>query len=153
MDVSLNTEHTGSSDAPDQLMQRQSSLDDLRQLAQITHVRVHLLVHQPERECLVPDERLVVRLGVADTLLAVSSVRERVADVAEVPILVRGSFLEQLDPHVGDGHREAVVEADTAFGDGATERWHPRDVLRDGDRVGIQLVEHGVGLSSVSVGE
>lgn len=48
---------------------------------------------------LVADERLVVRLCVRDALLEVAAVRESVADVAQVPVLVL-RLLEQLDPHV-----------------------------------------------------
>ena len=50
--------------------------------------RVHLLVHEPEGEGLVPHESLVVGLGVGDALLHPTTVGESVDDVANVPIFI-----------------------------------------------------------------
>ena len=82
-----------------------------------------------------------------------TAVDQRVHDVAHVPVVVLGTFtgsrgpsagqraihtcvaraayrdfLEQLDPHVGQGHPEAVVKPDAAVRDRPAQRWHPRDV-------------------------
>ena len=59
------------------------------------------------------DLRLVVAFGVGNGFLAVATVGEREGDAAHVPLVV-GAFLQELDPHVWDGHCEAVVEAGTA---------------------------------------
>ena len=59
------------------------------------------------------DLRLIVALGVGDGLLAVAAVGEGEGEVADVPFVI-GRFLQELEVHVGDCHREAVVEADTS---------------------------------------
>ena len=69
-------------------MQSDTSRDNRRQLRQVRHVGVHLLVHQPECNRLVAHERLIVALRVRDALFAVSPVGERVHDVREVPLVV-----------------------------------------------------------------
>ncbi|KAI3492991.1 hypothetical protein L1887_42366 [Cichorium endivia] len=138
-------------DETDHLVVRQAAVDDGGALGEVRHIGVHLLVHEPEGKRLVADERLVVRLGIGDRLFQMTSVGEREADVAKVPVLVR-LFLEQLDPHVWHGHREAVVEANTALRDGSAQRRHARDVLGDGDGVGVVLVDHVVGEHEVGDG-
>jgi len=46
------------------LVQGQTSVNDGCQLGQIAHVRVHLLVHEPESDGLIADQGLVMRLAV-----------------------------------------------------------------------------------------
>ena len=74
-------------DQADQLVQGDAAVDD-QVVAGLVHVPVHVLVHQPEGERLVADQRLVVALGVADVLFAVAAVEQRVKQLAEVPLLV-----------------------------------------------------------------
>jgi hypothetical protein len=107
----------------------------------------HLLVHQPERQRLVSNEGLIVTFGVGDALLAVPSVDEGVDDVAHVPVVVALGLLEELDPHVGNGHRQSVVEPDAARGNVSAEGRHAGDVLGDGDGRGVEGVDHRVGLT------
>ena len=87
---------------------------------------------------LVADQRLVVALGVADVLLAVPAIQQRVEELGQVPLLV-ALLLEELDPVVRHAHRQAVVESDAAFGDRPGHADHSRDVFGDGDRLRIQL--------------
>lgn len=108
----------------------------------------HLLVHEPERKRLVTNERLIMTFGIRNTAFQVSTVREGVDDISHLPRIVR-TFLQQFDEHVGNGHRQAVIETDTAFRDGATEGRHTADVFSDRDDVGVDLMQHVVGLSSV----
>ena len=63
------------------LVERNAALNDRRVVGQSGHVRVHLLVHQPERDRLVADQRLIVRFAVGDGLLAPSSIGECVTDL------------------------------------------------------------------------
>lgn len=55
-------------------------------------------------------------LRIRNALLAVSPVRERVHDVADVPREIRLGFLEELDPHIWDCHRKTVIKPDAAVG-------------------------------------
>ena len=75
-----------------------------------------------------------------------SPVDEGVNDVSDIPVRVRFRFLEKLDPHVGNGHRETVVESYSSIWDRNAESWHSRDVLGNGDGCGVESVDHGVGL-------
>lgn len=83
-------------------------------------------------------------LAVSDTFLSVSPVRQRKADVGQVPILVF-LFLQDLDPHVGDGHGQTIIESHTSQGQGHAQSWHARHVLGNSDALGVELVEHLVG--------
>lgn len=58
------------------------------------------------------DLRLVVTLSIGDRLLAVSTIDQGEGKVAHVPVAVL-AFLQELDVHVGNGHGQTVVEADT----------------------------------------
>ena len=104
------------------------------------HVPVHLLVHQPERERLVADQRLVVAFGVGDGGLAVAAVGEHAPEFVEIPVLV-AAVLEQLDPVVRDAHGEAVGEADAAVFDRPAEARHAGHVLGDGDGAGFHVLD------------
>mmetsp|Transcript_10489 Transcript_10489/g.27988 ORF Transcript_10489/g.27988 Transcript_10489/m.27988 type:complete len:478 (-) Transcript_10489:99-1532(-) len=114
------------------------------------HAGVHLRVHQPEGHRLVADDRLVVRLAVRDDLLLVAPIRERVDDVPHVPGLVR-ALLQQLDPHVRDGHGQTVVEAEAAVLHGPAQRGHAADVLADGHGLRHKRVDEVVGEHEVDV--
>ena len=87
---------------------------------------------------------MVVALAVRDSLLAMPSVSECPADAADVPVLIL-DLLQDLDPHVRNGHSEPVVEAHTTKGKGQAQSGHAGHVLSDGDAFGVQLVEHLVG--------
>lgn len=51
-------------------------------------MRVHLLVHEPERNGLVADKGLVMTLGVRDGLLVMATVNEGPHNVPHVPVFV-----------------------------------------------------------------
>jgi hypothetical protein len=57
----------------DHLVQGQATVNDSGARAELAHVVVHFLVHQPERERLVTDQRLVVTLRVRDRQLLVTA--------------------------------------------------------------------------------
>ncbi len=134
---------------PDHLVQGDPARGDRRVGRQRAHVVVHLLVHEPEGERLVPDQGLVVGLGVGDALLVVPPVLHGEHQVPHVPCLVGGPLLHHLDPLVGDRHLQPVVEADAALGDRVADARHAAHVLRDGDRPRIQRVHHVVGQHEV----
>jgi len=140
--VTLTSETVGHQ--ADHLVQSQTSVNDWRQLCQGAHVCVHLLVHKPESNRLVTNQSLVMRLAVSNrgflrrrmntlsinrsnsedplhcriicrrSIYHVSPVGESKDDVANIPLIVR-LLLEQLDPHVRDSHRQAVVKTNTSI--------------------------------------
>lgn len=57
---------------------------------------------------------LVMALCIRDGALHPASVGKSVHDVAHLPVLV-AFLLQQLDPHVGYGHAQPVVEASAAL--------------------------------------
>lgn len=87
---------------------------------------------------------MVVALAVSNRLFAMSSVGQGEADVAEIPFFVL-LLLEDLDPHVGDGHGKSVVKANAAEGEGQAKGRHSRDILGHGYDVGVQLMEELIG--------
>lgn len=93
--------------------------------------------------------RLVVALGVGDGLFAVATVCQCERKVANVPLAV-GLFFQQLDVHIGYGHGQSVVEADSSKRMRETQCGHARDVFCDGDTLGVELVQHCVGKGQVS---
>mmetsp|Transcript_155367 Transcript_155367/g.498494 ORF Transcript_155367/g.498494 Transcript_155367/m.498494 type:complete len:736 (-) Transcript_155367:1057-3264(-) len=142
----------GQDEEPHHLVQRKPSVHAERVLGAVhdAHACVHLRVHQPEGQGLVADNGLVMGLAVADDLFLVAAVREDVDDVAHAPSAVR-TLLQERDPHVGDGHGQAVVEAEATILDRATERGHAADVLADCHRTRHQRVNQIVGQHQVDV--
>mmetsp|Transcript_9850 Transcript_9850/g.28314 ORF Transcript_9850/g.28314 Transcript_9850/m.28314 type:complete len:381 (+) Transcript_9850:270-1412(+) len=135
----------------DALVQRDAAVDDEVGRGEERHAVVHLLIHEPEGNGLVAHQRLVVRLAVAHHLLLVPAVGEGVGDVAHLPLVIR-LLLEQLDPHVGRRHGQAVVEPEPALGHGAAQSGHARHVLRDGNGARAHPVDHVVGEHKVDAG-
>ena len=74
-------------------MESDAAVDDQRGRL-VVHAIVHLLVHQPEGDRLVADQRLVVALGVRDVLLAVPTVDQRPDHLLHVPIFVAAVLQE-----------------------------------------------------------
>ena len=79
-------------DQPDHLVEGHASVDDEVGRGHGRHVGVHLLVHQPEGQRLVPYQRLVVALRVRDALLPVPPVGQGVTDLPHLPVVVRNLF-------------------------------------------------------------
>ena len=133
---------------PDHLVQRHAAVDhDV--LCGAVHIGVHLLVHQPERNGLVADQCLVVRLAVGHRFDIRQPVGHHVPHLPDVPLFVR-HFFQQFDPEVGHGHAEPVVEPYPAlFGRGA-HAGHTADVLGNRDGVRIQVVDQPVGQRQVT---
>lgn len=83
-------------------------------------------------------------LAVSDAFLSVSPVCQREADVGQVPILVF-LFLQDLDPHVRDGHGQTIIKSHASQGQRHAQSWHTRHILGNSDALGVDLVEHFVG--------
>mmetsp|Transcript_40311 Transcript_40311/g.126894 ORF Transcript_40311/g.126894 Transcript_40311/m.126894 type:complete len:704 (-) Transcript_40311:165-2276(-) len=146
VEVSLSSERHG--DQSDHLVQGDSSVDDGVGGGEEGHAVVHLLVHEPEGDGLVTNKRLIVRFGVANNLLLVSSVCQRVYNMTHLPLIVR-HLLQELDPHIRSSHGKTIVEAETSLMDRAAERWHARNILGDADGPGPDGVDHVVGKHKV----
>ena len=69
-EVGLPSQSKG--DEPNQLMQCHPSVNGGRALGDGGHVSVHLSIHEPEGQALVPHQCLVMALSVGNTLLIVS---------------------------------------------------------------------------------
>jgi len=52
----------------------------------------HLFIHEPKSECLVPDQSLIVALGIGNTLLTPPTILKSPADIRHIPILVLALF-------------------------------------------------------------
>ena len=61
-------------DESDHLMESHAAVDDHVRFGQVGHVRVHVFVHQPEGQRLIPDQRLVMTLGVGDVSLTMTTI-------------------------------------------------------------------------------
>ena len=127
----------------DQLVQGHAPVDD-HTLALTVHRPVHLFVAQPEHNGLVPHQRLVMGFAVADYLFFGAASGQFIPDFAHVPVVIPG-FLQQLDPHVGLAHCQAVVKADAPLVDGQAQPGHGRGILGDGNGVGVDLPDHFIG--------
>ena len=149
IEVALSTERHG--DHADHLVEGNTAVDNQIGGGQEGHAVVHLLVHKPESDGLVADERLIVGLAITDNLLLVAPVCEGVNDVSHLPLVVR-HLLEELDPHVGGSHGKAVVKAETTLRDGTAEGRHARHVLGDGEAPRADRVDKVVGKHQVNAG-
>mmetsp|Transcript_73579 Transcript_73579/g.204461 ORF Transcript_73579/g.204461 Transcript_73579/m.204461 type:complete len:285 (+) Transcript_73579:237-1091(+) len=129
--IALATE--AQDDKAEHLVQGQSTVDDHVRRAQSAHVGVHRCVHEPESRRLIAHNRLIVRLDVRDARLLPSPILQGVCDVAHIPLIVR-NLLEELNPHIWNSHREAVVEAESSLLHRPAKRGHARYVFGDGDR-------------------
>ena len=128
-----------SRDETDHLMQRYTAVGHIGRMAMF-EMPVHVGVHEPEDDGLVPDERLVMALGIGDGLLVLSAVGHLKEDVSGFPVLVL-DLLDILDPEIGDTHRQTIVEADTAVLDRRGESGHAGHLFGDGDSVGFDLMD------------
>ena len=103
------------------------------------HRRVHLLIHQPEYQRLVPHQSLVMALRVTYGLLVRAFVRQFPPDFAHAPLLVT-LFLQPFYPVVCYAHSHPEIEAQAARGERGSKSRHSAHVLRDGYRIRIQFL-------------
>lgn len=75
-------------DEADYLVEGDAAVDDDRRPGFFRHHPVHLLVHEPEGNRFIADERLVMTLGVCDVLLAIAPVHQRPRDLLHAPIFI-----------------------------------------------------------------
>ena len=74
---------------PDHLVQCNATIDNDRRPRHRRHAEVHLLVHQPECQRFVADERLVVTLTVCDAPFTMTTIRQSMHNVLDIPLIVR----------------------------------------------------------------
>merc|ERR1719400_1899509 len=130
---------------PDHLVQGNPSLDNGGTRKEAAHPGVHLLVHQPEGHGLVPHQRLVMTLSIADASLLISPVCEGVHNVPHAPVLVL-QLLQVLDPHVRHSHGEPVVKAGPPLLQGPAQGRHAAHVLGNrNSRFGKKQLDEVVG--------
>jgi hypothetical protein len=109
----------------------------------------HLFIHKPKSKCLVPDQSLIVALGIGNTLLSPAAILKSPADIRHVPILIL-ELLYDLDPHIGNGHCQTIVEPHSTVLCRDAQQWHTRYILGNCDNtlpfwgIGIKLTKHGV---------
>ena len=94
----------------------------------------HLLVHQPERDCLIADESLVMALCVRDASLTMAPVDQGMNDIGHVPCVIL-RMLQEFDPLVRNCHGEAVVKTNAPNMCRNTKKWHPRHIFSNGDDI------------------
>mmetsp|Transcript_92966 Transcript_92966/g.165325 ORF Transcript_92966/g.165325 Transcript_92966/m.165325 type:complete len:270 (-) Transcript_92966:1073-1882(-) len=105
-----------------------------------THVCVHGCVHQPEGQCLVSNNGLVMGFSISHHLLFPASVGEGVRDVPHVPAVIT-HFLQQLDEHVRDRHGQSVVKSKATPVNRKAQRWHAAHILPNCNGTWHQLVD------------
>jgi hypothetical protein len=103
-------------------------------------IPTHFLVHQPKRECFIAYKSLIMALCVRNTFLTITSVNERVYDVAHVPCIIL-RVLEEFDPHVRNCHGKAVVKPDAPCMRRNTKKWHPRHIFSNRDDIGEESMQ------------
>mmetsp|Transcript_12211 Transcript_12211/g.30652 ORF Transcript_12211/g.30652 Transcript_12211/m.30652 type:complete len:228 (-) Transcript_12211:1566-2249(-) len=130
VEVALSTKRHG--EHADHLVHGDATVDNQVGRGEVRHAIIHLLVHKAERDGLVADKRLVVTLAVANHLLLVPPVGERVHNVPHLPLVI-GEFLKELDPHVRRRHSKAVVKPKPSLSYWARQSGHAGNVLRDRD--------------------
>lgn len=82
--------------------------------------------------------------AVCDALLTMASVGQCEANVTNIPILVL-QLLQNLDPHIRDGHGEAIVKSHAAQMDRNAKTRHTRYVFCDSNAFWVQRVQHVIG--------
>ena len=113
---------------------------DRTTLVPLAEMPVHIGIDEAEDDRLVAHERLVVALAIGNGALPLPTVRELPINARGMPILVF-FLLDELDPVVGDVHREAVVKPIAARRKRRREPGHAADILGDGDGVRVHLVD------------
>ena len=138
----------GGGEQTQHLMQSHGAVDDLG-MTNPVHVGIHAGAGQTEHHGLVAHQGLVVAFHIGHRRRHAD--RELVPDGIEVPGLVL-LLLNQADPHVRQPHGQTVVKADAAALDGDAHTGHAGHVLGNGDGVGADLADQGVGQLQIGDG-
>lgn len=93
------------------------------------------------------DKLRIAKERIDDVKYLPATVSQSMNKLVQIPVLVF-LFLENLDPHVGDCHPEAVVKSNSAFLNGTAQGRHTTHIFRHSDCVGIQCVNEIVGLEN-----
>src|SRR6478609_1246583 len=109
----------------------------------LSPTRLCMLVAESETSQRSINLRLVVALSIGDSLFAVSTVGKCMADVANIPFIIL-EFLQNLDPHIRNGHGKAVVESNATKRKWQAECWHTRDILSNGNDLWVEFMQHFV---------
>ena len=132
------------------LVQRHSAVDGEIVVA-YHHMPVHFRVDEPENDCLVAHEGLVVAFGVVDSLLVGAAVGQFPEYCRRFPVLVF-LFLDGLNPEIGYAHRHTVVEADAAVAELVGQPRHSAHLLRYCYCVRVDFVYQLVGQRQIGNG-
>ena len=112
-------------------------------------VPIHIGINEAEDDGLVAHKCLVVTFAIRDCLLVWTAVLYLPEDAAWLPVLVC-LLLNGLYPIVGNVHRHAVVEAETAIFELGSESWHSAHFFGNGYCLRVNLVYKAVGKRQIA---
>ena len=105
---------------------------------------IHVGIDETEDDGFVANQGLVVTFRVRNVAFVGTAVGEFPENGGRFPVFVL-QFFDGLDPIVGDVHGHAVVEPITSVFEGGARPGMPLTSSRDGDGLGIELVNHLIG--------
>ena len=101
-EIEITTIHRRGSEETDHLQQCNASVHAMYTTL-LVHIPIHISIDQAKYDCLVPDQSLIVTLGIADRLFLLTAIGQLIPDVAGIPVFVTMLF-DELDPEIGDIH-------------------------------------------------
>ena len=108
------------------------------------HVPIHLFVHEPESQGLIPYQCLVMRFSIGDIIFFVPTVAKGVPHLLDVPVFVL-LVLKDFNPIIRYSHSQAKIKAQTAFFDRTTGTGHTAHVFGYTDGIGTNFVDEFIG--------
>ena len=117
----------------------------------VLEMPVHIGVHEAEDDGLVAHKRLVMALGIGDSLLVLAAVGHLEEDMTGFPVFIL-DLLDIFDPEIGNTHRQTIVETDAAVLYLRCQARHAAHLFGDRDGIGFDLMNHFVGKGKIHDG-
>jgi len=132
------------------LVQGNSPVNDKRRDV-FAHGSIHILVYEPEYDCFITNQRLIVTLGIGYGVLVPALVGKLIENIPHMPILVP-QLLDPFDPMISNSHAQAEIKAYSSHFPRIGKCWHAANIFSQGDGAGIAFVDQLVGQTQVGDG-
>ncbi len=116
-----------------------------------THPRINFLVHQAEKDSLIPHHSQVMTLCIADGMFLHPFIGQFIKHIPDIPLLVL-FLLNQLNPIIRYPHTHPKIKSDAPFFRRHSQSGHPAHIFRNGYCSRIHLMNHFIGQRQISNG-
>src|SRR5690606_31836482 len=103
------------------------------------HMEIHLFVHQPKSNRLVPYNRLVMRLCISNGFFFIPPINHHIPHFVDIPIFIR-FFFQVSYPKIRNAHSQSEIKPNSTFQWWTAQAWHTAHIFCNSKSIRVQFL-------------